>query len=63
MVWTGERRIDSLTFTLRRAGVVLRRGDVIVPGDRMVKNEPTVVALCLWEEPTVDKDITIEVEY
>jgi hypothetical protein len=62
MVWHGPNKIDSITFTTRRNGVVQQRGDVVVPGGEFIKDEPTEVGINCWEDPA-GLDLTIEVNY
>jgi hypothetical protein len=62
LVANGPWKIDTITYTTRRNGVVKQRGDVSVPGDYFSKAEKVEATISCWEE-TKGLDVTIEVGY
>jgi len=63
MIWNGSEKIGELTYTAKRGGVVVNRGNVYVPGDGMRAHEPTEVHIAVNKEITADMEITVEVAH
>jgi hypothetical protein len=61
MTWNGFQRVDSLTYTLRRDGVVVGRGYVNVHGGGMRRGEPVEVWMSFRSDARQNADLIIEV--